>query len=66
MFLTEYDEAKTLAEEKADSFEEGVIENQISTARKMLIKELSDDTIIYCTGISPENLEKLKKEIVSK
>ena len=66
MFVTEYDEAKTLAEERADAYgdgyNEGVTDNQIYTARNMFADGVADETIIRYTGISPENLNKLKRK----
>lgn len=58
MFITEYDEAKTLAEERED----GYLKHQIETAKIMLSDNVPDELIIRYSGISQEKLEKLKAE----
>ena len=72
MCITEYDEAKTLAEEREDGFEEGfttgeangILKQQIETARIMLSDNIPDNQIIKYSGISPDELKKLKAETI--
>ena len=72
MCITEYDEAKTLAEEREDGFEEGftigeangILKQQIETARTMLSDNIPDNQIIKYSGISPDELKKLKAETI--
>ena len=45
-----------------DSKNKGIAENRISTARSLLANGVSDDIIINCTAISPDELEILKTE----
>ena len=54
-----YDNFETIRESKI----EGKIEAQKETALNMLKNHLSDDLILSCSGISPEMLENLKKQI---
>ena len=42
---------------------EGKLEANTETALNMLKKNLSDDIILDCTGISAETLENLKKKL---
>ena len=42
---------------------EGIIKQQIETAKNMLIKGLSDDLIIECSHITSDKLDKLKAEM---
>ena len=41
----------------------GILKHQIETAKNMIFDGVSDDLIIKYSGISPENLEKLKAEM---
>ena len=64
MCITEYDEARTLAEEREDGFEAGILSQQIETAKTMLSDNIPDNLIIKYSGISPDRLKKLKSETV--
>ena len=41
----------------------GILKQQIETAKIMIFDGISDENIIKYSGISPENLEKLKAEM---
>ena len=41
----------------------GILKHQIESAKAMIFDGVSDDLIIKYSGISPENLEKLKAEM---
>ena len=68
MCITEYTREKELYFHKIEVEEahengrmEGITENQISTAKNMLLNGISDELIIKCTGISPDTLSEIKK-----
>jgi len=43
-------------------YEEGRVKERLEIARKMLANKLDDETIIKCSGLTIEELHKLKKE----
>lgn len=68
MCITEYTREKELYFHKIEVEEahengrmEGITENQISTAKNMILNGISDELIINCTGISPDTLSEIKK-----
>ena len=44
-------------------YDEGILKQQIETAKIMIFDGISDENIIKYSGISPEKLEELKAEI---
>ena len=44
----------------ADGIEQGTIQEKIKVAEKMLEEKVSIETIIKCTGLTEEEIEKLK------
>lgn len=50
-----------IREWKDEAREDGIKENTIETAKKMLENELSADLIVKCTGLSLEEVNKLKE-----
>ena len=72
MCITEYTREKELyfhkreVEEahengRKEGIEEGIAENQISTAKNLLLNGISDEVILNCTGISSDLLNDIKK-----
>ena len=81
MCLTEYDEARTLAEERADGYEDG-FENGLEKGRKEGINEgisrkgyevarsmigdgMADDLILRYSGISKNELSQIRAELTN-
>ena len=62
MCITEYTREKELYFHKRET-EEAVLNNKKETAKNMLLNGISDELIIKCTGISPELLDEIKKNM---
>lgn len=44
---------------------EGMEQKSMAIARNMLLAGISEDTVISCTGLSKEEVDKLKEEVES-
>jgi predicted transposase/invertase (TIGR01784 family) len=67
MLLAEYDYDTDIAVQRRESFEDGFSageergrnEAKLETAKSMMQRNISIDIVAECTGLSPEEIEKL-------
>ena len=67
MLLAEYDYDTDIAVQRKEAREEGISiglsqgahQKAVETAKSMIIRNISIDIVAECTGLSPEEIEKL-------
>ena len=63
MLLAEYDYDTDIAVQRREAFDDGVSigrnEAKLETAKSMMQRNISIDIVAECTGLSPEEIEKL-------
>ena len=63
MLLAEYDYDTDIAVQRKEAFDDGVSigrnEAKLETAKSMMQRNISIDIVAECTGLSPEEIEKL-------
>lgn len=61
MLFGEYDYEKDIRVQRREVFEDGVEQNKIETAKKLLKEGLSVEQIAICTNLSLEKVQELAK-----
>ena len=63
MLLAEYDYDTDIAVQRKEAFEDGISlgekKAKLETAKSMILRNISIDIVAECTGLSPEEIEKL-------
>ena len=63
MLLAEYDYDTDIAVQRKEAFEDGISmgaqQAKLETAKSMILRNISIDIVAECTGLSPEEIEKL-------
>jgi predicted transposase/invertase (TIGR01784 family) len=57
-----HDEITRITEAREEGFSQGITREKSDTARKMLLKNMDESLIAELTGLSPQQLHKLKME----
>ncbi|MDE5613269.1 MAG: Rpn family recombination-promoting nuclease/putative transposase [Treponemataceae bacterium] len=65
-FMTWEEEIRLRAKEAAaEAAAERAEEVAVETARRMLVKDVSLETVAWCTGLPPERVERLRQEVAA-
>ena len=67
MLLAEYDYDTDIAVQRKEAFDDGLSQGitqgahqkAVETAKSMILRNISIDIVAECTGLSPEEIEKL-------
>ena len=59
MLLAEYDYDTDIAVQRKEAFDDGAQQAKLETAKSMILRNISIDIVAECTGLSPEEIEKL-------
>ena len=71
MLLAEYDYDTDIAVQRKEAFDDGLSQGitqgahqkAVETAKSMILRNISIDIVAECTGLSPEEIEKLSDSL---